>query len=154
MCCTTILPCYYTVPYTKEHLVLVCCTTILLPCYYTTFLNRGKCTKLYSIVVKGTGMRNMVTGRKRHHILERAGSVSGELAPSTQVPVGKRNLAVRSPHARTSRRRKRHRAPSSFPWPGPAGLQRCFSSLPCNSCTERPFCLFEYFVLPKALKPY
>ena len=50
-----------------------------------------------------------VTGRKRHHILERAGSVSGELAPSTQVPVGKRNLAVRSPHARTSRRRKRHR---------------------------------------------
>jgi hypothetical protein len=51
VCCTTILPCYYTVPYTKEHLVLVCCTTILLPCYYTTFLNRGKCTKLYSIVV-------------------------------------------------------------------------------------------------------
>jgi len=39
----------------------------------------------------------------------RAGGVSGEFAPSTQVPVGKRNLAVRSPHARTSRRRKRHR---------------------------------------------
>ena len=50
-----------------------------------------------------------VTCSKRHHIPVRAGGVSGELAPSTPVPVGKRNLAVRSPHARTSRRRKRHR---------------------------------------------
>ena len=32
------------------------------------------------------------------------------------------------------------------------GRQRCFSI--CNSCTKRPFCLFEYFVLPKALTPY
>ena len=56
-----------------------------------------------------TYIRTTVTGSKLHHILERAAGVSGELAPSTQVPVGKRNLAVRSPHARTSRRRKRHR---------------------------------------------
>ena len=34
--------------------------------------------------------------------------------------------------------------------------QRLFAhyGLPCNSCTQRPFCLFEYFVLPKALEPY
>ena len=50
-----------------------------------------------------------VTCSKLHHILERAGGVSGELAPSTPVPVCKRNLAFRSPHARTSRFRKRHR---------------------------------------------
>jgi len=66
-------------------------------------------TRVLSLSTLSIRTSTTVTCSKLHHILERAGGVSGELAPSTPVPVGKRNLAVRSPHARTSRRRKRHR---------------------------------------------
>ena len=52
----------------------------------------------------------------------------GAPVPSTPVPVGTRNTAARSPHARTSRRRKRHRV-SFF---GPA--RRVYNGV-CQSAT-------------------
>ena len=38
-----------------------------------------------------------------------------------------------------------------LPWPGPALITTVFFQ---ESCTQRPFWIFDYFVLPKALKPY